>query len=214
MKIKLLFLLMSLLLNFYNLKCLAQRKFIPFEKQEKWGYRNERDQVVIGPQFIIANEFSTEGIAAVVDDSGWAYIDTTGTIIIRPFIFDNGPDYFAEGLARFTINNKFGFFDKRGKVVIRHQFDFATPFHEGLAAICKGCRKETDGEHSFMTGGQWGYIDKKGKIVIPLQFDRAGNFANGQAEVCIDGKSAYIDKNGKVIKFIKDLNKPKKKIQQ
>jgi hypothetical protein len=131
--VRLLFII--LLLNLIPPQVQAQERLIPFEKGDKWGYKDGRENEVIKPQFIQANDFSPEGMAAVVDDTGWAYIDTRGKIIIRPFVVDNGPDYFQEGLARFTVENKFGFFPKTGKVVIKPRFDFAAPFHEGLAAI-------------------------------------------------------------------------------
>lgn len=172
---------------------------MPFEQDEKWGYKNERGQVVIPPRFIIANDFIPEGIAAVVDTDGWAYIGANGEIVIRPFVFDNGPDDFQEGLARFTSDHKFGFFDKTGKIVIKPRFDFATPFQEGLAAICQGCKEKFSGEHRFMEGGSWGYINQKGEIVIPPQFEEVRSFANGQAEVKRDGNWLRIDKTGKAI---------------
>lgn len=179
----------------------GQGQLILFEQNKKWGYMNESGSVVIEPQFIIAHDFSPEGIAAVVDESGWAYIDKKGKVVIRPFIFDNGPDYFREGLARFTEGDKVGFFDKKGRMVIRPAFDFALPFYEGLSAICMGCRKVVvDGEHSMRTGGKWGYIDKKGQIVIPLKFENASNFENGKASVELNGESLSIDKKGRIVK--------------
>ena len=181
-------------------ECRAQGKLVAFEKGSKWGYKNASGKVVIQPQFDMANDFSPDGIAAVVDDQGWAYINQKGRIVIRPFVIDNGPDYFKEGLARFRIDNKFGFFDPKGNITIPPQFDFALPFHEGLAAICTGCKEEPEGEHRSVKGGRWGYINKKGKIVIPTQFDEAGNFERGKAEVKYKGEKAYIKNGGKIIK--------------
>jgi hypothetical protein len=175
---------------------LAQQQLVPFEQGEKWGYKDERGKVVIAPTFIAAHDFSPEGIAAVIDDAGWAYINRKGIILVRPFLFDNGPDYFEEGLARFTHEGKIGFFDRRGKVVIKPNFDFAAPFHEGLAAFCEGCMGRMRGEHRFWEGGKWGYINRKGNIVITAQFDSATNFEKGQAEVVREGKSIYINKKG------------------
>jgi hypothetical protein len=178
----------------------AQGKLVPFEKEGKWGYENASGQVMIQPQFDMANDFSAHGIAAVVDEKGWAYINEKGKTFIRPFVIDNGPDYFEEGLARFRIDNKFGFFDRRGKIMIKPQFDFAFPFHEGLAAICMGCKEDPEGEHRSVKGGKWGYINKKGKIVIPTQFEEAGDFEKGKAEVKFKSEKVFVDKRGKIIK--------------
>lgn len=154
--------------------------------------------MVIEPRFVVAQEFLPGGIAAVADQKEWSYIDARGNVVIKPFLFDNGPDYFREGLARFKSENKFGFFDKTGKKVIPAQFDFAAPFSEGLAAVCSGCTEVSRGEHAFMKGGKWGFIDKKGRIVIPLRFEQVSDFKQGRAPVKLDGRQRSIDKKGRV----------------
>ena len=141
---------------------------IPFEEDNKFGYKTPQGKVVIEPRYQVAQEFSREGLAAVVDEHGWAYIDRSGKVLIRPFTFDNGPDYFREGMARFVVDGKFGFFDRHGRVVIQPRFTFAGPFSKGRAPVCEGCREVREGEHTSMTGGSWGFIDKRGALVIPL----------------------------------------------
>ena len=143
-------------------------RLIPFEQGDKFGYKTPQGKVVIEPRYRVAQEFSREGLAAVVDEHGWAYIDRSGNVVIRPFTFDNGPDYFREGLARFVVDGKFGFFDRRGRVVIQPRFTFAGPFSKGRAPVCEGCREVRLGEHTSMTGGSWGFIDKRGALRIPL----------------------------------------------
>jgi len=174
-------------------------RLLPFEKAGRWGYKTPDGKVAIEPHFSVARDFSPEGIAAVVDEEGWAYIDRSGRIVIRPYIFDNGPDYFAEGLARFTAGGKFGFFDQRGQVVIPPRFGFAKPFSEGLSAVCDGCREIAEGEHRRMQGGTWGYINRSGGQVIPLQFEEAESFNKGQARVKLKGYWKYIDRKGTVM---------------
>jgi len=139
-----------------------------FEDDGLYGYMDQHNHIVIDAQYLAAMEFTENGIAAVADSAGWAYIDVLGNILIRPYIYDNGPDYFSEGLARFVENGKFGFFDKFGVPVIDAQWDFAYPFHNGKAAVCNGCKIILDNEHSGITGGKWGYIDKTGKIISPV----------------------------------------------
>lgn len=172
---------------------------VPFEKHGRWGYRDVRGGIAIPPRFDLANPFSPEGIAAVVDEKGWAYIDIKGKLVIRPFVFDNGPDYFSEGLARFTSGGKFGFFDRHGKVVIPPGFDFAAPFSDGLAAVCVGCKEVFQGEHSFRKGGRWGFTDRSGSLVIPARFDEVRQFEKGKARVRLGERWQYIDKAGEVM---------------
>lgn len=135
------------------------------EEKELFGFVNDDGEWVIEPQYHFAYEFFPTGIAAVVDDSGWVYIDTSGEKILRPFIFDNGPDYFVEGFARYVCNDKIGFFDSTGTIVIKAEYDFARPFSSGVAAVCIGGESVSDGEHSIWEGGVWKFIDTEGNIV-------------------------------------------------
>ena len=94
------------------------------------------------------------------------------------------------------------------KSLSESQFDFAFPFHEGLAAICVGCKEDPEGEYHSVKGGTWGYINRRGKIVIPAQFEEAGDFENGKAEVKFNSKRVFIDKRGRIIKgSISDMEK-------
>lgn len=168
----------------------------PFEAQGKWGYKDAQGKVVIPARYLVAQEFSPEGIAAVADADGWAYIDAQGRVLVRPFLFDNGPDYFRQGLARFLSRGKFGFFDQRGKVVISARYSFALLFSEGLAAVCEGCKEVPEGEHRVMRGGRWGYINRQGTLVIPTQHEEAGSFQQGRARVKLGGQWRWIDPRG------------------
>ncbi|MGV8073024.1 MAG: WG repeat-containing protein [Syntrophobacteraceae bacterium] len=195
---------LPLLLISFFLLCAASAadSISPFEdrKTRLWGYRTSSGAVIIKPQFLVAEDFSSQGMAAVADASGWKFIDEKGKVVIRPFVFDNGPDPFLEGLARFKNRGKFGFFDERGHVIIPARFDFATPFSDGLAAFCRDCREQTEGEHSSYEGGKWGFIDKKGHTAITPVFDRAESFEQGRAKVMLNGRWITIDKAGNPVR--------------
>lgn len=81
--------------------------------------------------------------------------------------FDNGADYFEEGLARFISDNgKVGFVNENLDVMIPPTHDYVTPFDAGLAYFCDGCELEkSNKEHKEIIGGLWGMMDKKGKTV-------------------------------------------------
>lgn len=59
---------------------------------------------------------------------------------------------------------KFGYMDKKGKVVVPIIYDYGKTFSQGLVAVQKN--------------GKRGYIDKTGKTVIPFIYDYASNFFN------------------------------------
>lgn len=186
-------------LLFYGRVCSAGA-LTPFsDAGDLWGFQDPAGQIVIAPQYIMALDFSKQGVAAVIDQQGWLYIDQKGNPLVRPFVFDNGPDYFVEGLSRYVENGKIGFIDRSGRIVIPAAYDFARPFSDARAAVCNGCRQEPVGEHRITVGGKWGYIDPKGKIVIPLEFDGVDDFAYGRAEVRKNGRDFEIDRQGREV---------------
>lgn len=81
-------------------------------------------------------------------------------------------------------NEKWGYIDSTGRIVIKPQFSWAEEFSEGLAAF-----ENEDGKH--------GYIDETGNIVIEPKFDNWTNFSEGLAAVSVDFKWGYIEKSGK-----------------
>lgn len=172
---------------------------VPFQQDGKWGYKDAGGRVIIEPRFQTAGAFAAEGLAAVVDEQGWAYINAEGALVVRPLVVDNGPDYFQEGLARFRASGKVGFFNRGGKVIIPAAFGFALPFSEGLAGVCDQCREIREGEHTVVRGGQWGFIGRGGELVIPLQFEQVERFEHGRAKVKSAGKWHTIDRKGTVV---------------
>lgn len=92
--------------------------------------------------------------------------------------------------------SKYGYVDKNGKIVINPEFDLATEFSEGLAAVMIFI---TDTNSKLGYTNKLGYIDKTGKMVIKPQFDLAADFSEGLAAIMIGGKFGYIDKTGKIV---------------
>lgn len=112
--------------------------------------------------------WSRYGIAHIITPDGWVAIDRKRRVKYRPFLYDNGPDYYVEGLMRFIEGDKIGFVNEAGKKVIRAQFDFVYPFEKGKARFCQSCLFIDSGEHSMpdTNTGVWGTVDKKGRITM------------------------------------------------
>jgi hypothetical protein len=171
----------------------------PFEENGRWGYRDAAGATVIAPRYEQALDFSREGIAAVVDARGWAYIDVAGRVLVRPLVVDNGPDEFQQGLARLSRGGKVGFFDTRGRMVIPPAWKWAAPFSEDRAAVCEGCVEVAEGEHRAVRGGKWGFIDRRGAVAVPLAYEEVRPFENGRARVRKGGAWIEIDPSGKTL---------------
>jgi len=171
------------------------------EKEEHYGFKNMKGDVVISAKYSASfTDTFNKKIAFVIDKKdGLIAIDKKGNYVLSPYWFDNGPDYFEEGLFRFTENKKLGFADSNGNKIISAQFEAVGIFSNNRAPFCDGCKEEMEGEYSVWRGGKWGFIDKTGKKIIPAQFDEVTGFDNGYAYVKLDSVGFDIDSLGKKV---------------
>jgi WG repeat protein len=103
----------------------------------RYGYKDGKGAIVIAPSFVAVYEFAPAGMAAAVDGtSPFVFIDRTGKVVARAYSYDNGPDYFQEGLARIIdASKRIGYMTERGDIAIAPQFDTATSFCHGKAEV-------------------------------------------------------------------------------
>lgn len=85
----------------------------------------------------------------------------------------------------FSENDKYGYKDKNGRIIIPAKYDNAWWFSEGLAAV--------------KINGKYGFIDKNDRLVIPANYDTTGWFSEGLAPVNINGKYGFIDRKGNMV---------------
>ncbi len=86
-------------------------------------------------------------------------------------------------------NNKYGYGDENGKVVIPCIWKEVGEFREGIAPVCN--------EEEL-----WGYIDKEGNTIIPCQFENVSLWGDGLGLVSFklnDPFQYYINKKGDII---------------
>lgn len=124
-------------------------------------------------------------------------------------------------LLRVRKNNKFGYIDYKGNLIIDFYFDFASDFKEGLARVqiknkwfyinelgnevfnleCGNCMDFNEGFASFELNRKYGFINNQGKIAIPNTFEHTFKFENGLALVRdkSNPKGKFIDYNGKEV---------------
>lgn len=153
------------------------------------GFIDKEGKYIIPAIYKDGSPFS-EGLAFVVPEGGYpTCIDKNGEtkFILKQakYVFP-----FSDGLSLFYVvdkenKRKAGFVDQQGNVVIQPQYEYASSFHEGLAAV-----EEND---------KWGFINKEGKIVINPQFDEVGIFKNGLAFFYNGKQYGYIDKEGNYV---------------
>ena len=144
-----------------------QPELQPFEACGKVG---KNGNFVVSPSHLKNAFFDIDGFACFyVQDFGTFYVRESGKTQ-RTRLYDNGCDYFSEGLARADLDAGVAFFNKGLKIIFRTEFDDAFPFQSGYAAVCNGSELQKNGEHTLLVGGACGYIDKGGVIVVPLKY--------------------------------------------
>jgi uncharacterized protein YdbL (DUF1318 family) len=90
----------------------------------------------------------------------------------------------------YSENEKYGYKDKSGKVVIKPAYDKALDFSEGLAAVA------INDEQGNL---KYGYINVKGNFVVGFKYNWVGSYNNGLAPVILNDGAGFIDKSGNVI---------------
>lgn len=96
----------------------------------------------------------------------------TGEILGETFWFDNGPDYFNNGVARFKKEGKVGLINKKGEIVLAPIYDFIRPMNSGYAVVENNCvTKQADDEHKIVECEKHGIVDSAGNIKIPVIYE-------------------------------------------
>ncbi|QFT89509.1 Anti-sigma-V factor RsiV [Bacillus sp. THAF10] len=122
----------------------------------RYGYLDLNGRVAIPARYLNVYDFNTgKGLVQVREDQ-YALLDSTGSQLQTfPYQQMNG---LSEGLLSFkkTYQDKAGYVDETGKVIIPPQFGMALPFQGGRAVV----NQSTDYQNEF------GLIDKTGKYII------------------------------------------------
>jgi hypothetical protein len=192
---------------------------LPVSKNLKWIPKSEKLEFYIEPKFVVAEPFNDK-ISFVkyyekqklID----AYMNSEGQILFKTK-FDYPNFSFNYGICRFLKNRKYGFFDKKGNIVIQAQFEDVSDFLEPIAWAKK------EGKYGYIgldgnwliqpsfhyaenfsedlalvtIGNRYGYINSKGEFIIPAIYENASSFSEGLASVKKKGKYIFIDKKGR-----------------
>jgi len=151
----------------------------------KWAVINKRGEYIVEPQKETITPPS-DGIAVLGKGGNWKCLNEKGQMILQ--VFHDVLGNFHDGLAQFKskTNGKWGFTDKRGRIVVAPKYDSVDDFSEGLTTVLISNRVE--------------FINTKGEVQTSLKVtDVYEGFKNELAYVRIGNYDAYINKNGRII---------------
>lgn len=118
----------------------------------------------VSKEYLKKLDFKGKELIALPIGKAFYYIHKSGKKMLT-LTYNNNADEFSDGLARTKVNGKIGFFNKNLEIVLKPVYDFAFPFHKGIAEICTGCKEKKEGENSMLDGGTWKKIDRNGLII-------------------------------------------------
>ncbi len=163
-------------------------KLFLIKKDSKYGYINNKGEIIIPCQFDSVLSFS-DGLAPIYLDSLWGFIDINGKIVIPPKFKE--VNRFSDGLSVVSLKSNGKsismFINKKGeKCFETNKYEIVGHFNYGL------CLVEINEKIHFM--------NKKGEIVIKTKFPYGFGFQDGVAVLWDDDlKVEYIDTTGRVI---------------
>jgi len=156
----------------------------------KWGFLNEEGKIEIPPLYDKVTNFNS-GYALAEMNEAFYVLDSTGNVIPLEVPGITFIKHFSEGLGMIEVNNnKWGFVNGKGKVVIIPQFNSVGYFNDGLA----WARNENK---------KIGYINHNGEWIITPMYNEGQEYdsLSGLAMVKINNKWGYVDINGKLSFF-------------
>jgi|GEM_PF-902155 len=209
-----------------------------------WGYFHYKTgEIVIQPEYEYAGAFYGDR-ACIIKNGKIGYIDYTGNIVIdiiwdeikcgKPhWKFQNGEHIAEEEQWLVRKDDKWGYINRDGKIIIPLDFDYATLFHENRAEVKIGKKfgcinvngdivikpvYDEIEEFKFVgkddiksyyaarvkNDGKYGFINEDGKHIIECLFEEAFEFWDiGYAGVKFIDKWSIIDKNGNFVAYDK-----------
>lgn len=124
---------------------------------------------------------------------GIHFVNKTGKTMLTTS-YDGASDFGYGGLsAVYQQGVTVGYIDRKGKLTIQASHYRLSGFSEGLAPF-KDLIKNQNGGLQV----KYGYLNRAGKVVIPAAYDAGFDFSDGLAKVVKDGKTYYIDHDGRI----------------
>lgn len=195
-----------------------------YRRETLWGFKDDKDNVVITAQYKAVYTFSENGLAAVVGYNGeLRFIDTTGRTVINPYgnilylaEFDNrrsydgfypadtklpenlGMYYFDHGLVRVRRQIKDYYFKKRVAI----DRDYLIDRNGVYFAIPENYNliAYSDGVLTLEKDGYYGYYSHRGYWIAQPVYTVCKPFVQGLGVIGYkDGKCAMIDTSGNIV---------------
>lgn len=170
-------------------------KLLVVEKNHKYGLMNDKLEFIVPFKYdyVIEQFPNNENLFIVAlqpdNDIFHGLINDKGKIV-QPIIFSTISEFENEGFVRFSKNERWGFMDTQGNIIIDAKYDFVDVFTRGYAIV--------------ELNGKKGYINTKGDLIVQPQFTDCKDFNAGYAFVFTEKSYGIINNKGI---FVMQVNK-------
>lgn len=200
----------------------------------KYGYIDKTGKLVIDYKFDVAEYFIGDYAVVMANNYKWNLTNKLGKLIFNSNLtvyhadaeihgIDVLVQCYNNGYTRVIKDNKFGYVNRNGELVIDYQYDHAGLFKKEVASVVKNGKhflinrkgdiisaNQYDLISEFFEGlasvrkGDWsngkaGFIDEFGNLIIDYQFDYARDFLEGFAAVNKNKMFGFINKSGEMV---------------
>ncbi len=123
-----------------NILWYPQYEYIDRGSEYRWSAESNINRI----KLFHSSYPDTQYLVTVKKDGEFFRISQDKKINLKSVFFDNLSDYFEDGLARFigtegSEKDLVGFHNRRGEIIVKPRYDYASPFRNGYAFVCKGC---------------------------------------------------------------------------
>jgi hypothetical protein len=171
--------LIAISLPSYNQNLVAM-----FKEHGKWGFMNEKGEVIIKPNYTYCRPFYS-GMAKV----GKIYfINLKGEKLKTKLRISDARQY-SDGLVGVKISGKWGYMNAVGELVVPAKYKKITDFKNGYALVLTN-------KGTFVIdnkGNETEVVTGKGRIEL------IKNFSEGLAQVSINGLNGFVNEKGVLI---------------
>jgi hypothetical protein len=147
----------------YLLNSLLLFTFIACAKSTPNPAEISKKSAYLGQKELKGLDFTRSEVISVKIKDQFYYVRKDGKII-STLTYDGKADAFSDGFARTRVNGKVGFFNSNLDIVLKPIYDFAFPFHNGIAEICMGCKETNEDGTAMLDGGKWKKINREGLV--------------------------------------------------
>lgn len=165
-------------------------------KNKKYAYVKSNGKIVCPFNYNAATDFKESKAIVLGSDNKIMCIDTAFRVLFTLPDSISETSVFSQGLLAAKCNEKYGYFNEHGKLVIPFSYCIAGDFREGMAPVA--VKNLSDKKDSIYY--EHFYINTKGDKVFQSNFKDSYSFSEGIAAVQFEnGKWGWIDKKGKTM---------------